>query len=138
MAVKVKLNPNLLSRVARGAVMPTIDAIARLARNEIIDVMEESDPSGRTYTLPSGERRRASRRGQPPAIGEGEYRDAWAVAPARIIGRRRIVAQVYNPIVLGAKRTPMWAALNYGRNRPHVEPALTRVAARARRLLRKR
>ena len=135
MAVKVTLDPKLLSRVARDQVGPLIDVLTRLTRDEIINVMKESDPSGRIYMVPR--RHQASKKGEAPAIVEGEYRDAWATKRAKVEGRR-IVGRVYNPITLGAKRTPLWAILNYGYGRTHIEPALTRVAAKARRLLRKR
>jgi len=119
-----------------------VDASARIARDAIVDAMEQASPrSGRTYLKP-GTRTPyvASAPGEPPAIREGVYANSYGVTPA-VVHEDSVVAFVTNPIMAG--RVPLGLVLEEGHAvpvgslapggsgttgyilpRPHIRPGL--------------
>lgn len=142
-------------RKAGAALEHFVEAVAELTRDEIVDVMESSEPTGRRYPLPASRAPRkkfdeeagiwveipgkwytASAPGEPPAVRSGAYRDAFQVAPVARSGTR-VEAGVFNPQKVGHDGVPLWEVLEYGtkdgriKPRPHIRVAVERVRPKA-------
>lgn len=111
------------------AIAPMADAYARTIRNAIVDQMEPGPlRTGEDYFVP-GTRTlyTASAPGQPPAVREALYRDAWETDPP-IISRQAVIATVYNNRVVTTKsgrRYLLALLLDMGTDnmkpRPHID-----------------
>ena len=126
----ITLRPDLVAKVG-GMLEPFVEAAAIVVRDEIVAVMEESDPTGRMYLIPGTKRKyTASAPGEPPAIREGVYREFWKSTPAVRQGKR-VVAAVFNDLRVEGG-VPLWEILEFGtldgklKPRPHVGPAIER------------
>lgn len=128
-------------RDLRRRLVPVATRIATMARDEVVAVIDEATPTGREYSDPrTGERYRASAPGEPPASHTGVYPESWQVEEGRIRGDR-VVASAYTDLQVGGRN--LGRVLEFGEAgppavapRPHVRPALARLARRLRRALR--
>lgn len=138
-----------------------VDAAAELVRDEIVETMENSTPSGREYPIPgTGSRKRqrkgktvkrptytASAPGEPPAIREGLYLAAWKTTRGVRVGDG-VQATAYNDRRVGpAGEYLLGELLEYGTSdllnyrvrmepRPHIRPALDAVRPKINELVR--
>ena len=116
---------------------PLAEAIARMIKTAIVDEMEEAEArSGRVYIVPgTAKAYTASAPGEPPAIREGRYREAWSSTKAVETGNAVIAAAVNDqkvgPYLLGVLLEEGSSDLVNFRvrmePRPHIRPALERV-----------
>lgn len=123
----------ILGRVGQKVLNPSAERL----RDEIVDLMRRSSPSGVTVRLPDGRVLRRSAAGEPPAIIWGHYADSWKMDEAR---QRR---STYSAVVFSDLRVGRWILallLEYGTSRmaarPHIRVALDAVREEIRRQLR--
>lgn len=111
----VDLSDEAFPQVVERFVVPYVEGAAALIRDEIVAVMEESQPSGREYKVPGTETMyTASAPGEPPAIREGVYRSSWAFTRARRVAGG-VASGVYNTRKVGeGEDFALWAILEYG------------------------
>lgn len=104
-----------------------VESSAAIIRDAIVDVMEEGDPSGRTYKVPGTETTyTASAPGEPPAIREGVYRSSWKFTRAIRQGSK-VMAGVYNTRKVGeGEDFALWSILEYGATRSLGRGAMIR------------
>lgn len=129
---------------------PLATAMARGLRQEIVDTMDPGPPrSGRTYTVPGTKTTyTASAPGEPPAIREGLYREAWGVVEA-VATKDVVRALVTNDRRVGSNGEYLLALLleegtsdlvNFRvqmEPRPHIRPGMDSYRPKARVLLRR-
>lgn len=134
----------------RDFVKPRVERFAdfavRAIRDEIVAIVNASEPGGRMYRLPTasppfydengnripGKWYRASAPGQPPAIRTGQYVTSWVTRGPVWMGDD-LVAGVTNTERVGNRQQyALWAILELGRSgggpmtfrmqpRPHIE-----------------
>lgn len=114
-----------------------VEAGAIMARDEVVQTMEASSPSGRTYQVPgTATNYTASAPGQPPAIREGNYKRSWKNTPPSEVGKE-VVAYAYTDLRVG--RWVLGDLLEYGtkrmRPRPHVRKSVETVAPKLKRFI---
>lgn len=105
--------------------LPLAEAAARLLVNAIKQEMEEAPPrTGRTYRIP-GTRQDyvASAVGEPPAIREARYLNAWS-ATRGFRTARGVAAAATNPVMAGD--TPLGLHLDEAMGRPHLREGMNR------------
>lgn len=92
-----------------------VESSASIIRDAIVEVIEEGDPSGRTYKVPGTDTTyTASAPGEPPAVREGVYRSSWAFTRAVREGSR-IIAGVHNSRKVGeGEAYALWSILEFG------------------------
>ena len=106
-----------------------VEAAATVLRDEIVQTMEQADPTGRTYRVPgTATEYRASAPGEPPAVREGRYRDSWKTSTAVRQGTR-VAASAYTDLRVGSSgQYVLGELLEFGTvkmaPRPHVRPAI--------------
>ena len=107
----------------QGKLAPNATRAAEVLRDEIVDLMERSIPSGAVYGT-----HQASAPGEPPAIDRGNYRDSWKVEEAQA-RQSRVSAAAYTDLRVG--KHLLGELLEYGTGRmeprPHVRVALVTV-----------
>jgi hypothetical protein len=113
-------------------VMHVMEAGAIIVRDEIVQYMLDSSPSGELYEIPGTVAEyRASAPGQPPAIREGRYINSWHWTPA-VVEDDQVVAFAFTDLMVG--NWVLGDLLEYGTShmepRPHVVPALPIAAAK--------
>lgn len=132
----LRINVGALRGAARSMVMPIVEAGARIARDAVVETIEASDPSGRTYRIPGTEATYvASAPGQPPAVREATYRDSWKETPAIVTSDGDVKARAYTDAAVGeGDEYLLGDLLEHGTEdrvnyrvrmapRPHVRPA---------------
>lgn len=127
------VNYETRSRVyLQGKLAPNAERAATVLRDEIVDVMERSTPSGKIY--PGGHQ--ASAPGEPPAIDKGDYARSWKVGKPKL-RRTLITAIAYTDLKVG--KYLLGDLLERGtermKPRPHVRVALATKREELRRIL---
>lgn len=123
-------------RVVDERLEPLAEAAARILVNALKAEMEEAPPrTGRTYRIP-GTRQTyvASAPGEPPAIREGRYRDAWTPTKG-FRTPRGVAAAAVNAVMAGDQ--PLGLHLDEHMNRPHLREAMARAEPEIRDLVRR-
>lgn len=127
----------------KARLMPRVEAAALITRDEIITVINESQPAGRTYRVPgTNAYYGASAPGQPPAIREGLYVNSWQASPAVQVGNAVMAAAFTGRRVGKGGEHVLGELLEYGTTgahamapRPHARPAAARVKRKVRAIL---
>lgn len=104
-----------------------VESSAAIIRDAIVQVIEEGDPSGRTYKVPGTETTyTASAPYEPPAVREGVYRSSWKFTRAVTVGSQ-IMAGVYNTRKVGeGEDFALWSILEFGATRSLGRGAMVR------------
>lgn len=137
-----RLNVGVLNRAAAARAAPLVEAIAVVARDEVVETMEGASPrSGRQYPMPgTSSTYTASAPGEPPAVREGRYLASIKSTRAARTGSR-VRARAYTDLRVGTNDEYILGdLLEHGttkmKPRPHWRPALHAAAERARQLVR--
>jgi len=103
MTYRIHLNPAALRRLGAGDLggprgVHLVEAMARIVKDSIVDVMEEAPPrTGHTYLVPGTKTPyTASAPGEPPAVREGRYVAGWDATKGVQAGNRLVAAAVNN------------------------------------------
>lgn len=127
------LNVNALG-VLEDRLEPLAEAAARLLVNALKAEMEEAPPrTGRVYLVPGTKTPyTASAPGEPPAVREGRYRDAWTPTKA-FRTARGVAAAATNAVMAGDE--PLGLHLDEHMNRPHLREGMRRAEPEIRALV---
>lgn len=121
-------------RVATEKAVRVTSDIAGIIREEIVQLMAESTPTG--YTDEEGYQ--SSAPGEPPAFGRGVYARSWEELPPQVSGRT--VRAVVRSKMKGPDGRVVAVRLEYGDEttaaRPHVRIGLDRARQKIEQLIR--